>query len=387
MGYSAPFMAVRIVHYLNYRIMKTLVTITTVGRLESACFFKERLESENIDCYFVHLGKVADKTDFIKVQVDADDVEAAIGVLMELRDEYGKELEEIRSERFVRKIIVPTDYSRGSENACYYAVHLAEKLQAEIKLLHVYRNPVTDLKMQSNETFENYLFDLSQEEERKAKHGMVEFSGRIRNYMKEHHIGDVFVHSAIASGSLVRTLKEICRSYKPDLIVLGTQGSDKGSAGTFASMAKELVNDLEIPVFAIPGPRRPQDFEKLKILYATDFNENDHTSLNRLLMILESFKKQITCVHIDTAHNPANEERMDELNEFLGHEYGTEDIQCRLIDYVDVSEGIRDFAEATNANLLSFTIHKRGIFEMLFMPNLFKRILQEASLPILIFPS
>lgn len=367
--------------------MKTLVTITTVRRLESACFFKEKLEEEAVDCYFVHLGKVADKTDFIKVQVDAEDVETAIRVLMDLREEYGKELEEIRSERFVRKIIVPTDFSRGSENACYYAVHLAEKLQAEIKLLHVYRNPVSDLKLQTNETFENYLFDLAREEERKAKQRLIEFSGRVRNYMREHDIGDVFVHSVIAMGSLVRTLKEICRSYKPDLIVLGTQGKDEQKTSVFGSLAKELVNDLEIPVFAIPGPRRPQDFEMMKILYATDFNENDHSSLNRLLVIMEAFRKQITCVHIDTAHNPANEERMDELNEFLTREYAQQEISCRLIDYADVSEGIRDFAEATGANLLSFTIHKRGIFEMLFRPNLFKRILQEASLPILIFPS
>jgi nucleotide-binding universal stress UspA family protein len=367
--------------------MKTLVTVTTVRRLESACFLKEKLEEEAIDCYFVHLGKVADKTDFIKVQVDAEDVETAIRVMMDLREEYGKELEEIRSERFVRKIIVPTDFSRGSENACFYAVHLAEKLQAEIKLLHVYRNPVSDLKLQSNETFENYIFDLAKEEERKAKQRMIEFSGRIRNYMKEHDIDEVFVHSVIAMGSVVRTLKDICRSYKPDLIVLGTQGREDEKTSVFGSVARELVNDLEIPVFAIPGPRRPQDFEMMKILYATDFNENDHSSLNRLLVITESFKKQITCVHIDTAHNPANEERMDELNEFLKHEYGQQEIRCRLIDYVDVSEGIRDFAESTGANLLSFTIHKRGIFEMLFMPNRFKRILQEASLPMLIFPS
>lgn len=367
--------------------MKTLVTITTVRRLESACFLKEKFEEEAIDCYFVHLGKVADKTDFIKVQVDAEDVETAIRVMMDLREEYGKELEEIRSERFVRKIIVPTDFSRGSENACYYAVHLAEKLQAEIKLLHVYRNPVSDLKLQSNETFENYIFDLAKEEERKAKQGMIAFSGRIRNYMKEHDIDEVFVHSVIAMGSVVRTLKDICRSYKPDLIVLGTQGREDEKTSVFGSVARELVNDLEIPVFAIPGPRRPQDFEKLNILYATDFNENDHSSLNRLLVITEAFKKQITCVHIDTAHNPANEERMDELNEFLKHEYGQQEIRCRLIDYMDVGEGIRDFAESTGANLLSFTIHKRGIFEMLFMPNLFKRILQEGGLPILIFPS
>ena len=367
--------------------MKTLVTIATVRRLEAACFLKERLEYEHIDCYFVHLGKVSDRTDFIKVQVDAEEVERSIDVLIELRAEFGNDLDKVKSDRIVKKIIVPTDFSRGAENACFYAIHLAEKLKAEIKLLHVYRNPISDLKLQSNETFENYIYDLAKEEERKAKDGMVDFTNRMRDYIKEQEIKDVFIHSVIAMGNVVRTMKEICRSYRPDLIVLGTQGREDGSNSIFGNVAKELVNDLEIPVFAIPGPRPAKDFDKMKILYATDFNENDHSSLNRLLMIMESFTKQITCIHIDTAHNPANEDRMDELNDFLKREYGKQDISCRLIDYVDVSQGIKDFAESTGANLLLFTIHTKGIFEIFFMPNLFKRILQEASLPILIFPS
>jgi hypothetical protein len=102
---------------------------------------------------------------------------------------------------------------------------------------------------------------------------------------------------------------------------------------------------------------------------------------------MEPFEASITCIHIDTAHNPANEERMDELNAFLAKEYGNKKIQCRLIDYSDVYQGISDYVESSIVNLLSFTIQKRGIFDILFMPNLFKKILQEASVPILIFPS
>jgi len=367
--------------------MKTLVNILTLKRFEAACFLKERLESKNIVCYFSHLGKVPDKTDLIRVQVDADDVEVAIRVIMELRDEYGKDIDEIKTSRFVKKIIVPTDFSKASEDSCHYAISLAKKMNAEIKLLHVYKNPISDLKMQSNETFENYMFDLAMEEERKAKEAMVEFVGKIRDYMSRLKIEGVFVHSVIAMGSLLRTMKEIAQNYQPDLIVLNTLGKSKGSKSVFSSVARELVNGLGIPMFAVPGPRPFEDFEKLKILYATDFNEQDHTSLNRLLLILEAFKKQITCIHIDTAHNPAKEEHIEDLNEFLMKEYASQEIRCVLLDYVEVSQGIQDYAKSTGVNLLSFTVQKRSIFDFLFMPNLFKKILQEASLPMLIFPS
>lgn len=367
--------------------MKTLVTIVTLRRMESACFLKEKLESEKINCLFLHLGRVADKTDCIKVQVDAENVEKAIWIMMEIRDEYGKEIEDIQSTRVVRKIVVPTDFSKDSEEACQYAVHLANMLQAEIKLLHVFKNPVSEVKMQSNETYEHYINELAREEERRAKEEMVAFTNRIRKYIADLGIEGVFIHCVLAMGNIVEIMKEISRNYHPDLIVVGTKGRREGTSSVFSGTARELVTELGIPLLAIPGPRPLDDFEKLKVIYATDFNENDHTSLNRLLLIMESFNKQITCIHIDTEHNPASEDRMDELNGYLEREYVQHDIQCRLIDDQEVSQGIKDFAASTGANMLSFTIQKHSIFEKLFKPNLFKKILQEASLPILIFPS
>lgn len=367
--------------------MKTLVKIATVRNFEAACFLKDRLGMENIDCYFVYSGIVADKRNIIKVQVESEDVENAIKIMINTRLEYGKDLEKLKPERTLRKIIVPTDLSLNSEAACMYAIHLAEKLEAEIKLLHVFRNPVTDAKMQSNETFETYLYDIAMEEERKAKEAMLEFSRRIREYAGNQGIKNISIHTTIAMGYLERTIKDIAINYKPDFLVLNTQGRSSGSKSAFSRIAKELVSELHIPLFAIPGPGSAAEVEKMKVLYATDFNENDHSSLNRLLEILKPMKKEITCIHIDTEHNPSHEERMDELNTFLGKEYGKHAIQCRMIDHTDISQGIKDFAEAGNFNLLSFTIHKRGIFEILFMPNLFKKILQEASIPILIFPS
>ena len=367
--------------------MENLVKIATYKRTETACFLKERLEMENIDSFFILVCSLEDKMEHVRVQVKADKVESAIRVMMETRDEYGTDIENIEPLLQKRKILALTDFSKSSEYACQYAINLARKLNAEVKLLHVFENPIADLKLQSSETYGKYLFDIAKEEEKRASDGMIKFSGKIKTYLKRNKIDDVMYHPVIAMGHIIRTIKNVCKAYQPDVMVLGTVGYQEEAKSVFTGAVKELVNELDIPVFAIPGPCRLTAFENMKILYATDFNENDHSSLNRLLKIMEDIKKQITCIHIDTAHNPAKEERIDELNVFLKHMYSNIEIRCVLLDYVNVYQGIKDYADSNEMNLLSFTIEKRSIFDMLFMPNLFKKILQEAGMPILIFPS
>ena len=109
--------------------------------------------------------------------------------------------------------------------------------------------------------------------------------------------------------------------------------------------------------------------------------------LEQLLKIVEPFEKKITCIHIDTTQNRAKVGRMEELNLQLINDYPDHNIKCWLFDDTNVLHGIKDYTDQNKINLLSFTVHKRGIFEKLFKANLFKKILQESNVPILIFPS
>jgi nucleotide-binding universal stress UspA family protein len=367
--------------------MSTLVTLATYERSKTAYFVKENFEKAHIDCFFDCVYDHEKKVDIVKVQVKEEDVEKAVKVMLGIKDEYGKEIEEIEPADQIRKIIVPTDFSKGSENACYYAVHMAQKLNAEIKIFHVYENPMADVNIKKSATFESYVEHMVEEMERKAKADVLNFTEKIKDYIEINEITGVKVHSSIVMGNIVRRIKWICKIYRPDFIVLGTVGEKEESKSVFAGMADELTKGLDIPVYAIPGPFTKKDFEQVNILYATDFNEKDNTSLNRLLKIVEPFNKSITCIHIDTEQNPSKKERMDELNGILERDYKEHKISCRLIEDEDVYHGIKEFANNNSINLLSFTTQKRGIFNKLFRPNLFKKILQEAHLPILIYPS
>ena len=297
------------------------------------------------------------------------------------------DIEQIEPSNLLRRIIVPTDFSKGSEYACQYAIHLAQKINAEIKLLHVYPDPISDLRIKESATYLDYLKITLKETENRAKSGIVDFTYKMKSYMDSYGISDVRIHSSLDMGNIIGHIKGVSNKYKPDVIVLGTEGRREDSKSVLAGLANSIISGLDVPVYAIPGPCSPEDFKNVRSLYATDFNEKDHNSLERLLSIVEPYEMEVTCIHIDTAHNPAKKERMEELNMQLKTEYSQHYIKCHLIEDDDVYLGMKDFASRNQINLLSFTVHKRGIFEKLFKPNFFKRILQESNLPILLFPS
>ena len=366
--------------------MKRLVTIATYENPKSAYVLKEVLEEVHIACYFTFFQDVLKTTGEVRVQVDEEDVQQAIRIMMQVREEYG-EIEQMEPSSAKRKILVPVDFSAVSEHASRFAVNLARMLDADVKILHVYENPVAGVRSRDTASFVDYAELTMEETEKNARSGMVTFTDRVRKYMKDHELTAVRIHASMVMGFVDESVNRIADIYRPDLIVLGISDDRGQEEGFISALSDSIIKAAEFPVYAVSGPFPPAGFGKLNILYATDFNEKDHSSLDKLLHILEPFEKSITCVHVDTDQNPANRERMDELNSFLESEYREHDIRCRLVDDRDVLHGIMEFAELNRINLLSFTTKKRSIFEKLFRPNLFRRVVHQSELPLLIFHS
>jgi nucleotide-binding universal stress UspA family protein len=367
--------------------MSVLVTLATYQKPKTAYFLKQNLEKLNIDCFLSFSAMSVEHPDEIRVRVKDMDVEPAIKIMLDLKERYGRNIEEIEPDITKTRIVVPVDFSPEAENACYYAVHLANLLKAEIKVLHIYENPVQDMHIKRTSTYEDYIKEIHDEAESKASSQIIAFTEKIRDYKNTREFEEVKIHSSVDMGDPIKKIRKISKDYNPDFIILGTSPETNGSENKLAGKAHEIIRSLDVPVCAIPVTCKAEKIERMNVLYATDFNEKDHTSLNKLLSILKMPQKSISCIHIDTAHNPSSKERMDVLNEFLGLEYSEHDIRCSLIEDRDVFHGIKEFASKYNINLLSFTSRKRGIFDKLTKPNLFKKILQDANLPILVFPS
>ena len=123
-----------------------LITIA-MHNYARAEILRTRLESEGVECYLKNVNLIHSVVSGgVKVQVSSRNLEKALRIVEKVSEQWREEYQDEQEEptQGIQKILVPIDFSDYSVNACRYAIGLAEKLNAEIKWMHVYYNPVVN---------------------------------------------------------------------------------------------------------------------------------------------------------------------------------------------------------------------------------------------------
>ena len=122
--------------------------IVTIARYSNAraLLLQSRLKAEGVDCFLSHENLLqAAVSGGVEIKVRKSDVERSLNLIEQYIHESGIEKEKaLKSLKSVRKILVPVDYSDASMKASLFAIDLADRLKADIRLLHVYYNPIID---------------------------------------------------------------------------------------------------------------------------------------------------------------------------------------------------------------------------------------------------
>jgi nucleotide-binding universal stress UspA family protein len=136
------------------------------------------------------------------------------------------------------------------------------------------------------------------------------------------------------------------------------------------------------PVMLIPAHYDPVPLKN--ILYATDYNEEDFKTLNKLAEIVAPFNSQITALHI------ADKLDMDEKLKSKGFEtmarekVSYQEISFTVYPYSDIEEGILEYSLRTKADLIVVLKENKGFIDNLIHGSYSKRILKKSELPVLV---
>ena len=145
----------------------------------------------------------------------------------------------------MKKILVPTDFSKASEKALEAAITIAKKFEATIVLMHAYQIPVFPYSGLGTETLSSV--DLAE---------YVEHGARKALQTAASSYGDsgVSITTVLNAGSpweqIIRTAKEI----EAGLIVIGSRGLSGLPRALLGSTAERVVRYSPIPVLAFHGP-------------------------------------------------------------------------------------------------------------------------------------
>ncbi|MGZ5245795.1 MAG: universal stress protein [Flavitalea sp.] len=268
----------------------------------------------------------------------------------------------------MKKIIVGVDFHPVSMNALDYAAGLAKYLEAELKLIHVYREfiPVTVGP-------EPWTV--------KHSHAYTEKQTKLDKVILELHFKYLIdVSGEIRKGGTSDNIAEYAREENADLIVVGVDKDDDNSYGE--NMYSKISRKSSVPVLMVPPEA---GFDQLKyITIAVDFDEIVTSGIFNLLHHLNiKSSSNYRVVHISergAEHKDAEEDAKIALGQTLSGFTYTYDLK----EYSEEDLGLLQFIEAHPTDLLVMISHKNHLLKDAFKTIHSRIIGKDLVVPLLV---
>jgi len=288
--------------------------------------------------------------------------------------------------QLINKILVPVDFSSYSLNAACYAAHVAQQKGADITLIHVYFNPITNpISYDHFYSFPANVAETLNEIVENADELMKEFRVKLNTYMADNELSNIQIKTEVIGGIAEEAILDFAQIGHFDLMVVGIRGKDS-LENWFGSFMAEIINKSTIPVLAIPGPAIYNKSMYKRLMYATNFDKSDGIAIQKLIEIARPLETHITIVHIDeTSENPFLNFDLAHFKERYVGNVGSVEMDFDLIVNKNRSRGIENYIIDKKIDVIAITSHKRNILTSLFRPSLTKELLFRLEIPMLIF--
>jgi nucleotide-binding universal stress UspA family protein len=272
----------------------------------------------------------------------------------------------------VNKLLYATDFSGNAQRALPFAIRIAEKFSSELIMLHVFEIPTAWKYSQTEDVLQM---------ERQA----IEMSeGQLKTLLEKYEVGLEPRFVASGNTSVANGIFALLKEEDPDLIVIGTRGGSKLREFIVGSTTKELIKKSPVPVLAVP--ENALEFNLKKILYASDFQEEDIDVLRQLIDFARPFGAEITVVHVSTHEEYHGDEKMQHFKGAVKNKFGYEKIDFQLLLSDQIVERLNDFVIRNNYHLLAMLEKERdGLIGRLFHRDHVKKMEFHTSIPLLSF--
>lgn len=271
----------------------------------------------------------------------------------------------------MKTLIIPTDFSPVATNAMNYAVDMALDIQASILLLHVYQIPVSMTDVPVVLVSADELKKSSEEKLEKIKQSILHItSGKVKIYT-EARLGDV-----------VDELESLCKQIQPFAVIMGTKGSTGLERILFGSTTLTVIRHLTWPVIVVPPGKEYGNGIK-KIGFACDFKQVvETTPVHYIKQVVEAFGAELHILNVDynnknfTPETPEQSLLLHTLFEDLNPRY-------HFIRHPDIEDGLNEFAETNNLDLLITIPKKHKLLEGIFKPSSTKQMVTQSHVPVM----
>jgi nucleotide-binding universal stress UspA family protein len=277
----------------------------------------------------------------------------------------------------MKNILVPTDFSPAANNAAKYAIRIAQRVKADIKLCNAVRVPAERVMAvesvwplddfehikEGSEAEMNYLADVLED-----------------TVLSENKTFKPRIHHATGIGNVTDYIRNLVSDDDINMVVMGMSGANVFSRFVLGSNSRDLINKADFPLLLIPRAYQYKPIKK--IAFATDLSETDIGTLHSLANFARYFNAEILISHVMGA--PGQDQK--QIDGFLS------DITCK-IDYPNiyyrslqndgVNEGLHWLTENGQIDMLVMVHRSQGVF---FSNSYTQKLAVKSKVPLMVLP-
>jgi nucleotide-binding universal stress UspA family protein len=272
----------------------------------------------------------------------------------------------------MKKILVPTDFSKESEYALKVAAQLAKTYGSEIHLLHL-----LDLPIQETDP-------LSTPSELPAAMFFMELANKkIANLMTRDYLKGLKINVTIKPDNPFNGIINVCKKNKITMVIMGSHGSTGIREVFIGSIAEKVVRHSDIPVMVIK--KEHDNFNVKQIVFASDFKKESKHTYKQAIEIAKLFKAKIHLLMVNTPTNfmttaDANKRIQDFVKGFSFKNY-----TVNIYNDETIEIGILNFAGETKADLIGISTHGRQGLSHFINGSLSEDLVNHAKRPVVTF--
>ena len=273
----------------------------------------------------------------------------------------------------MKKILVPTDFSKQSYYALDFAYDVACKTGGEIILMHVVEYPSTSIFAAAGEVVTS---EPSLDHEVEI---MEEAKSELEKILSNPGYQDVSIRHIEKTGNPFNSISKMISQEEADLVVMGTSGATALEEWFVGSNTEKVVRMANCPVISLPAPARCGDIHR--IVFSTNFDHNDKV-IQKLKEWCKLCNAELHIVRINTPYTAESSAYlMQQLRQFA-KTHDLENYHLHTHNSVTVESGIFDFMQEVNADMIALATHgRRGIFH-LFTGSIAENVVNHTLKPV-----
>jgi nucleotide-binding universal stress UspA family protein len=271
----------------------------------------------------------------------------------------------------MKTIIVATDFSPVASNALQYSIEMAKIVNGSLLLFHAYQIPVAYTEVP--------LMLVSVEDLKKAAEAELE---KLKLEVEHKTFGAIKIYTEARMGNTTDELEDLCKKINPFAIVMGAKGTSGLEKVLFGSTTLTAIRHLTWPVICVPPDKQFGKGIK-KVGFACDFREVVKTTpADAIKNFISAFSAELHVLNVDyhdKHFKPETPEQSALLHTLLEE---TKPVY-HFIEHKDVEDGINEFAESNNLDIIITIPKKHKLLDAIFKPSSTKQLVFQSQVPVM----